>query len=810
MPINQKLQLHQFEVNKENILDLKIYIYKWPEKLIRMLTENNSHFKMKVPVKNLSEIITMTLDDVIYTKNKVKGNQFWIYAFEKINLNVVTSTIAEWLVANDINSINYEDVVFEEPDIIGSHQLFESEFKFDVYNIIPHLYNAEFCKDKIEIDSINRVLNFFPVIDSERESVAISEPLPHTYNKDSIEKYSYAITFRLVNNVEIPDKLFLNIYTGIKVWACKPLIKEGSNFISGKHANSYYFYVENDYTRNLKQKLIKVMYERNNKYGFNYKNYSDRVLSKQMSLKFTKVLMNPNEFNSFNDGCNEKIYLITNYNKSEKVKYGAGLPERIDIFKLIQNIFPGLYKRKLVDSIIGRGKDVSKRKQSLKELNQFSYNQDELEFIEEGDKFFYNSPPVFIPKNDKVIIEIYSENQELVNAFIELSVRILSLNMPVDKYTYRSCDGFEVEFVPRDNKICRELNIDELENKKLRIEEITQTVGSNKYNTCHILSFLDIYAFQTKDNETKRRDPKNIIRTALKDTGRVSQFINEFNPKEAESKIKLLNATYDLFSAAGFMEHNYIKNNFSDKILLGLSTIKNTRGKMVALSKIDKGQITYKMYGIWDEKWLSINELLPKLQWYKVNQILKREIDKIHFNDWIVNELNNLQTASKDCYFFFDASLRYKHWPFARNSDLDISNLRIVKSERFKFIRVNTSSEVPEYNIFKDENDVEGINRNKGLFSTNDKVFYSVGSRPDTNQIKTTATRLTHTTKMITKQRIVEFVIFNNEGNDNQQIAIESHILRKLNLTFDAATKYPLPLYLNNRFSEYLYAMGIK
>ncbi len=118
---------------------------------------------------------------------------------------------------------------------------------------------------------------------------------------------------------------------------------------------------------------------------------------------------------------------------------------------------------------------------------------------------------------------------------------------------------------------------------------------------------------------------------------------------------------------------------------------------------------------------------------------------------------------------------------------------------------MNTTGEVPEYNIFKNDFDLEGLNRNQGLFSFDNKVFYSVGSRPDSLKgVKKHGTKLTHTTKMIGKQRVVEFVPLTDNSDENIWLATQCHALRKLNLTFDASTKYPLPIYLNDRFGEYL------
>jgi hypothetical protein len=233
--------------------------------------------------------------------------------------------------------------------------------------------------------------------------------------------------------------------------------------------------------------------------------------------------------------------------------------------------------------------------------------------------------------------------------------------------------------------------------------------------------------------------------------------------------------------------------------------VKNSNGKMIALSKIEDGQVRYKIYRLCDKKWYSIHEILPKLRYYDVNPILKSQLDKKHFHFWISKQLNDININSNECYFFFDASLRYRGWKFAMNSHLDVESLRLVHGQQMKFIRVNTTDEVPEYNIFKNDNDSEGLNKNQGLFTKNNKVFYSVGARPDSLKgVSNYGTKLTHTKKMIGKQRIVEFITLTDDHDENIWLAAQCHALRKFNLTFDASTKYPLPIYLNNRFGEYL------
>ena len=813
MPKRQKLQLHQFEVNSINVIDKDLFIYSWPAKLAQQLEQKKDGFNLRYAIKNLSEAIGLTIDEVIYARNKPwkelkdESDYYWLFALSEVNTDVLKSRISEWLLANKLNELSFDDLEFNDPIVISTKALFEKSFKLDLYGLLPQLYNFEFCKSPLEMESINERLEFYPVIDTENESTAISKSFECPDRKKNIERFSYAITFKIVSNCEYPDKIFLNIYTGIKVWLCRSLFDyDGKkNFIKGDQGHSVYVYKENDYMGNRKKKFVRLMYGRGEGMNYTFRNYSDRQLAKQLELDLIPAMNIPNDYNAF-EVPNDQIILLTNNKRTERVKYGAGLPERLDVFKIVSEKFPELELRERLVAIKSETKLTGSKKKALKDIERFNDSQDELEFIDvEKDNFFHQHPPVYIPKGEQVVFEIYTENTRLIDATIEFLKEILSLTMPMDKYTYRSCDGYEVVFKPKNGMISRGLSKEEQKNKDIRKREVIDGFKMDNYSTEHVLSLIDIDPFHTSDNESiRKQDPKKTIRKAFKEKARVTQFINNFDPQEQVDKIRLVNAVYDVLSAAGFLDANYMNYNFNEKIMLGLSAVKNSNGKMIALSKIENGQVGYKIYRLCDDKWYSIHEILPKLRYYDVKSILKSQTDKKHFHFWISKQLNDIKIDSKECYFFFDASLRYRVWQFAMNGRLDVESLRLVHGPQMKFIRVNTTDEVPEYNIFKNDYDIEGLNRNQGLFTKNNKVFYSVGARPENLQVSLKATRLTHTKKMIGKQRVVEFVTLTDDPDENIWLATQCHALRKLNLTFDASTKYPLPIYVNNRFGEYL------
>ena len=813
---NDTLQLHQYEVNENNIIEKEIYVYSWPKILIEYITKSDKNYKLNSPIKNLSQAIALTIDDVIYVRNKIVNNKNitdsipWIFSLSEINIDIAMGVIKDWIVETKINNLTIMDFEIEEPYKISSKDIFMESYKSDIYNIIPYLYRNEFCNHKIKIPSSEIELSFFPVINNADKAEAISNTIKNKEKETDFVRYSYAVTFKLVNNREFWDKFFLNISYGRKEWISRPLIdiQEEKNYIGyDENATSIYIYKENDYIYNERKKLLKLKFHRDTKTYYRFKEISDDIVAKIFDINLKDALNNPNSYNYLSQNEANEVILITNNNKNEQVKRGIGLGERIDIFNEVGNVFPNLVSREPVknaelDKKALNIKKIKQSRDSIKELRDGSFKNKKFKFInKENHKYFYERPPVFVPYEDKLYIEIYTNNDELIEAFIENCVAILRLSMPLGKYNYMSHDGFEVEFVPKNGYIARALSKEEQQNENLRKEEIKNLLSKDEYKSSQVISFIDIEAFHKLNKEGQKQDPKKIIRSSFKDLERTTQFINGFDSEDAQYH-SLINGIYDLFSSASFICRYYFEYKFNKKILLGLSSCDNSKGNLIVLSKIEDGRTTFKIFGIPEKKWLPLKKLLPKIERYKDIYDDKKNM-RLKFNQWIADQLNSLPETSKQYILLFDASLRNNYWKFASNSELDINKIGLISPDSFRFIRVNTTEEVPRYNIIKNNKDPKAPNRFQGLFSHDNNVFYSVGSRPYTMQLKADLVRTT-SKNMIPIQSLVEFTVLNDDETENIHLANIAHTLRKLNLTFDFSTKYPLPIYINNRFGEYL------
>ena len=97
MSRNQRLQLHQFEINQKNIINRELFVYSWPEKLINLVLGSKDDMKLNYAVRNLSGIIALSVDNVVYTRNNIRREQkrsadkYWIFSLKEISSETVTS-----------------------------------------------------------------------------------------------------------------------------------------------------------------------------------------------------------------------------------------------------------------------------------------------------------------------------------------------------------------------------------------------------------------------------------------------------------------------------------------------------------------------------------------------------------------------------------------------------------------------------------------------------------------------------------------------------------------------------------------------
>lgn len=98
------------------------------------------------------------------------------------------------------------------------------------------------------------------------------------------------------------------------------------------------------------------------------------------------------------------------------------------------------------------------------------------------------------------------------------------------------------------------------------------------------------------------------------------------------------------------------------------------------------------------------------------------------------------------------------------------------------------------------------VNRNQGLFKDNSSdIYYSVGARPDTIQVKKASQKYNNPLKPIRHQRLVELIpLGTGDEKERDQLAKLAHNMRKLNIAYSFHTNLPYPLDIMKSLKKYI------
>ena len=91
------------------------------------------------------------------------------------------------------------------------------------------------------------------------------------------------------------------------------------------------------------------------------------------------------------------------------------------------------------------------------------------------------------------------------------------------------------------------------------------------------------------------------------------------------------------------------------------------------------------------------------------------------------------------------------------------------------------------------------------MFIYDNSRYFSIAQKPSTNQVRNSLTKNENPGAFIAKQRIVELTVLSLNEEENQKIAMLIHEARKLSISTVEMTKYPWPIHLINRLSEYMF-----
>lgn len=802
------LQLYSFIIDENTIDDVELYVFKLPEELkIRIEEIKNNYQKIyqSVAAKAMFKVAASIFDTVIYSNNSLrdiwKDDNTWFYSLEEFDLELLKSKVKEWIrkeqekVGLDIDVNFKEEWEFDRKTTLNEI-IKSSNTKF---SIIPNYYAYKLSKEEFYFDSLQRSLKFNRVIDDDKATMMT---MPIKIENKRYKPFSYAIEITLKDVID-SDKLTLHFYLKIKRWEFSNRIKNEKLMISSKENTSVYVYKENEFYNDkniiFNKISVKKQYKENKLF---YNNTADRIYCEMMEVNIMDALGKIEEPND-----ESEIYLvgykIRDTGKLKVTQSGAGLPERNEMLHLLSKKLDKLVLREPINSI---KEDTFSKTEFISKDDLIEYKLDQFITTESGKKELSKEMYITHSNIKKINMMVATSNNELIQMIIPAVRYYLRLNEEINDMLYKNESGLEVEFNIIDDSITRAIEEDEtFEDRRIEVESLI----SNSLDTASLnLAIIDIERFDQK-KEYVSKDPKQVLRVALKNKKVLSQFISF---KETTTIDVVLNTVRDIISAASFEEAFLYSDKGINKsdILLGINMISTLNNeKRIGISKIEDGVTYIKLYP--EKNWIEIKDYIYSISKRKL-QNTKTKIDKFtkpKIEQWIEHTIAEEMLLGKMVYCFVDCVLRNNGWSYITNGKfLNFDSLRIAGKERLRIIRINSTDEITDYYITNNKG--ISINKNKGIFKSSKNTYYLVGGRIETDSSTgANMTKIDVPCKPLKRPSIYEVNIQGTVTEEERdRIIVMTQNLRKMNITYNKESSAPLPLYCLLRLSEYLIAEG--
>ncbi|GIO70269.1 pPIWI_RE module domain-containing protein [Paenibacillus cookii] len=836
MKKTRMMQLFELEVKEEVFYDEVVHLMYMPESWRNYLKDSNEYklaFKVKPLGLKLQSIFPEIINVAVDYKF-VETDLPWIVATEKISESLIKKLTLGWLASTKRCTVS------ELPEDLKKAQLSWSTTRFgeittdstqkyiDKYQWLPAFAAIKFCAEPRKVDlgqGIIKEFQFYHTIFNGKHE-CVTEPYMKSNKHDP---FSYVLRVSLQNRGGDANRMLLSVSMGRRRYVKDSKIKMDKKtkglacYLKDNHTCSVLVSVRNpeldQHTKSFSQLQFERFVDKDKGTFTRWKTALDNLYWDILYGERFEADMLLTEPAEYLDGNGEITAWVVNHNSFENkgnwVKAGLGLSEKRGLFNA--------FKERLAE-----------------------YNIKPLQPIEGMPRNKMNSQrlPIVCHKAQDIIIEVYS-SEEMFAAmkqayttplkFIDIvpkeekGVVIFKRQISDHVYELHSDKEVTVEFIHRDPEgIVSELEIGtytaDVAYAKL-VDQIKKKLGT--YSNQQYKKTLALIEINGKDSWRDGADPKAAIRDAMKQCGRLSQFIepltnkrDDFDEIVAEGNKdtgsnadtgRMVNALLDLLNDSGFLSHNVTKLE-ENKSILSFKVLKADRDYLPVVSKMDGTEVVIKMLGV--DTWIPIGDApfhLDRAKMLKKPQKNKNNSSAV-FKTFVTQVIENeLDQGDRPIVVMMNATLR-NGWldvllnPRIQYDVVPYLNERLANESRIKFIRINTTNlDVPQYRIFDPENE-EIPKKESGIFKDPLGIYYGVGGRPSAWQGSlVTDIKYTKPSKLLLQQRAVECIPLGPlDENERDDLAYLVDQLRRVGLTFDTHTVDPYPIKVLNILSKYL------
>lgn len=801
-----RMELFALEVNEEVFYHEMIYVMRMPESWRNFfITEKTSqNYKLSNQVKPLGQKLKSIFPEIVCVdlNNKVLQNDLpWIVSTVKIPESHIKKLSLGWFA----NLKGHSEVGL--PDEIKGAELEWKTSSFgelhesvDKYQWLPGLVAHKFCEELRTIElgqGIVEELQFHHAIFNNQHE-CISTPIRRSPKHDP---FSYVLKVELKNRGGDVERPLILVTVGTRRYLKEAQINEKGCYLKSDHACSVLVSVRNPYTLQEKRSFSQLKFERRAGSGKDNSSYSvwktaldDLYWDVLYGESFEPDMLLANPV-SFLDGNGEITAYVVNHHsfksKNNFVKSGLGLSEKSGLFNVFKKVLAMHHLTPLFH---------------IPEIPRKQMN--DIRF------------PVVAHQAERIIIEVYSSEamfQTMKEVYTteqkSLEKKPVIFNRQISENVYGlNCDkDVVVEFVHcSSEEIVSELEVgkystDNAFNK--RVNQINKLL-KNRNSSCDNRT-LALVEIEPKENWSKNGDPKRAIREGMKKARRLTQFIHPLSGEEKGDTARIINALLDLLNDAGFLSSNMTKLDFKGPIF-SFNILKEVNKYLPVVSKMDGTEVMLKILGI--ESWLSLAEAPFYLEQAKMlENPTKWNQSKQVFEEFMIRAIEGeLDQNVKRLTVVLNATLRNGWLPALRNTDLQYDKVpylseRLANDTRLKFIRINTTNDVPQYRIIEKDAEDE-FNKASGIFKDPLGIYYGVGGRPSTwTGTRTDDIKFLSPSKLLLQQKAVEYIPL-GEMDDLERDDLANLVdqLRRVGLNYDKHTIYPYGIRITKILSKYL------
>ncbi|MBG9795968.1 hypothetical protein ABD76_27445 [Paenibacillus dendritiformis] len=843
------MQLFELEVKEEAFYDEVVHLMYMPPSWRNYLKDqtyseqssarqgkSSNDYKLAFKVKPLGKKLQSIFPEIINVAldyKFVETDLPWIVATEKISESLIKRLTLGWLASAKKCTVSElpEDLKKVELSWIttrfGEIPTDPTQKIIDKYQWLPAFAALKFCAEprKVELgQGIIKEFQFYHTIFNGKHE-CVTEPYMKSSKHDP---FSYALRVSLQNRGGDADRMLLSVSVGRRRYVKDSKIKMDKKakelvcYLKDNHACSVLVSVQNpeldQHTKSFSQLQFERFWDKNKETFTRWKDALDNLYWDILyggSFEADMLLTQPIAYLEGKGGITAWVVNHNSFrNAGNWVKAGLGISEKRGLFNAFKEVLAA-YDIKPLQPIVG----MPRNKMNNKRL------------------------PIVCHKAQDIIIEVYSSKEMFAAMkqayttplkFIdtvskkEAGVVIFKRQISDSMYELNSNKEVTVEFIHRDPEgIVHELEIGtytaDIAYTKL-VEQMKRKLAI--YSTHRDKKTLALIELNGKDSWREGADPKTAIRDAMKQSGRLSQFIEPLtNQRDVSDEIvvegdedtgsntdtgRMVNALLDLLNDAGFLSHNVTKLE-EDKLILSFHVLKADKDYLPVVSKMDGTEVVIKMLGA--DTWIPLGDapfhlhrakMLKQPNKYKNNS---SAVFKAFVTQVIENELDR---DDRPIVVMMNAQLR-KGWldvlqnPRIQYDVVPYLNERLANESRIKFIRINTTQDVPQYRIFDPANE-DTPKKESGIFKDPLGIYYGVGGRPSAwKGSLVTDIKFTSPSKLLLQQRAVECIPLGPlDENERDELANLVDQLRRVGLTFDTHTVDPYPIKVLHILSKYL------